>query len=85
MKLYDNGGKTFDRYTLITGRKEVYGFSENPLSPQGFNQFCGTWDDPNGDFENLGERVSLAEVPREVQAAIAERLRDSDNAITIDL
>lgn len=38
----DNGGQTFDRYTIIereTG--EMIGASNNPFNPLGFGQFCG--------------------------------------------
>jgi len=38
----DNGGKTFDRYTIIertTG--EMVGASDNPFNPLGFGQYCG--------------------------------------------
>lgn len=42
LTILDNGGATFDRYTIIertTG--EMIGASENPFHPQGFGQFCG--------------------------------------------
>lgn len=40
--LFDNGGKTVDRYTgVITKSGDVVGFNENPFSPSGFGQFCG--------------------------------------------
>jgi hypothetical protein len=38
----DNGGETFDRYTIIdkaTG--DMIGASDNPFHPQGFGQYCG--------------------------------------------
>jgi len=38
----DNGGKTFDRYTIIErGTGEMIGSSEQPFHPLGFGQFCG--------------------------------------------
>ena len=39
--IFDNGGKTFDRYTIIAADGEVYGSSCNPFHPQGFGQYCG--------------------------------------------
>lgn len=41
MKVYifDNGGDTFDRYTIILESGEIYGASENPFHPQGFGQY----------------------------------------------
>ena len=45
--VFDNGGETCDRYTIIekaTG--EMIGSSERPFNPQGFGQYCGNvaWD-----------------------------------------
>jgi hypothetical protein len=42
VKVYDNGGKTIDRYTVIiqtTGH--VYGCSDAPQHPQGVGTYCG--------------------------------------------
>ena len=40
--ILDNGGETFDRYTIIdrnTG--EMFGASCDPFAPLGFGQYCG--------------------------------------------
>jgi len=75
MKIHDNEGKTWDRYTLITKDGSVYGFSESPFSPQGYNQYCGNIGDPNGDFEHLGEELELNEIKNtEVIIAILRRI-----------
>lgn len=40
--VYDNGGKTFDRFTaVILG--DVVGMSEEPTHPLGFGQYCGRY------------------------------------------
>ena len=40
VRVFDNGGISFDRYTvLIDG--DAFGMSHNPNSPQGFNQYIG--------------------------------------------
>ncbi|HXB94910.1 MAG TPA: hypothetical protein VNU70_07120 [Puia sp.] len=40
--VFDNGGKTIDRYTVInTETADVYGISENPESPDGIGRHCG--------------------------------------------
>ena len=39
LTVYDNDGITFDRYTVVIPRGDVFGMSENPSSPQGFNQY----------------------------------------------
>ena len=43
IKIYDNKGKTFDRYTVVAG-SDVYGMSEDQ-TPQGFNMYIGTTDE----------------------------------------
>ena len=43
--VYDNEGRTFDRYTVIFPNGDVYGMSENSTSPQGFNQFLGNMNE----------------------------------------
>jgi hypothetical protein len=38
----DNGGETFDRYTIIDRDSgEMIGASDRPFHPQGFGQHCG--------------------------------------------
>lgn len=38
--VFDNGGKTFDRYTILNRKTgDVYGASTNPTHPQGFGLF----------------------------------------------
>jgi hypothetical protein len=44
VKIYDNGGETFDRYTVVIDGV-VYGMSENATAPNGFNQYAGTISD----------------------------------------
>lgn len=75
IKVYDNGGKTLDRYLIILDNN-VYGMSENPSSPQGFNQFCGTLDVIKIEYnESVGKLVKLDSLPDEVKKAIKERQR----------
>ena len=44
ISVFDNGGETIDRYTVIIGNL-VYGMSSNATSPSGFNQYCGDVSD----------------------------------------
>ena len=38
----DNGGETFDRFTIINKNTgDMIGASSNPFHPQGFGQHCG--------------------------------------------
>ena len=62
-RLRDNGGKTFDRYTLITKIKEVYGFGENPYHPQGFGQYCGEFI--GSDTRYLGKLIDIEALPEQ--------------------
>lgn len=39
--IFDNGGKTCDRYTIILGDGEMFCASQNPFEPNGFGQYCG--------------------------------------------
>jgi hypothetical protein len=72
MVVYDNGGASFDRYTVIID-EDVIGMSENPQSPQGFNQYVGDASEFGDDLSHLGEEVPFAALPLEVQRAINDR------------
>jgi hypothetical protein len=69
IRIWDNEGETFDRYTVIIAGT-VYAMSANPNSPRGFNQYVG---------ENLcpipvwGKQVPFKSLPKEVQRAIKLR------------
>ena len=74
VRVFDNGGRTCDRYTVIIG-DSYYGMSENPFHPQGFNQYCGetssiqAWiDDPDK------EDVELDTIPDCLIKAIQDRI-----------
>jgi hypothetical protein len=79
-KIYDNGGKTWDRYTLLTepyhfGKScNAFGFSENAQSPQGFNQYTGEVY----QGAKLGKEISFDDLPDEVKNAILERLESNN-------
>ena len=69
MEVYDNGGRTFDRYTVIL-ENEVYTMSEHPLSPEGVNLYAGELGETH---EDRGTRVLFEDLPSEVQEAIRQR------------
>jgi hypothetical protein len=75
--VYDNGGKTFDRYTIYTNEdynrqgtiKVCLALSDNPNHPQGFSQFSGgTIGDHNG------KRIKFTDLPQNVQEHAKSRL-----------
>jgi len=67
--IYDNGGKTFDRYTVIFSDGSALGLSHNPDSPQGFSQWCEAIE---GNKE-LGMSLTLAKLPEKVRKHIKAR------------
>lgn len=70
---YDNGGATCDRYTMNVRANngfDVYAFSDNAESPQGFNQFCGTQDMESDN----GKQINFDDLPPEVQKSVIGRL-----------
>lgn len=73
MLIYDNKGMTFDRYTIVSSYCEIFGMSSDPLSPQGFNQFCGTIEKAQLNLEAIGKPVEFKALPLDVQIAIKRR------------
>ena len=73
IEVYDNGGKTADRYIVVI-RHAVIGMSSNPLSPDGINQFYCERSELRRD--GLGKRIPITELPEEVRKAILERVRE---------
>ena len=71
-RIYDNGGKTIDRYTIIIGNS-FYAMGDDATSPQGFNQYCGEFADGYKEGRHLGQRVTLKSLPHTIQAAIQTR------------
>lgn len=70
--VYDNGGKTADRYTVFID-KYVYGMGDTPKDPGGFNQFLGERSEGYKEGPHLGNKVAFESLPQEVQDAILER------------
>lgn len=79
VSVYDNGGKTFDRYTVVhddkkSGDKHFYGMSHDPHGPQSFNQYAGSGADGYKEGPHLGKK--LKEIPEHLHKAIKERISD---------
>lgn len=75
LRIYDNGGKTCDRYTIIPPRWAGADYQENypgswhalaanaqPFHPQGFGQHTTATPGPH-----LGKRIPWATLPADVQ------------------
>lgn len=80
IRIYDNNGKTVDRYTVVfmdrpyysqTGTlarhpmRECLGMSHSPFHPQGFCQHSGAMPG-----RHLGKRLKLEQLPPDCQRAI---------------
>jgi len=74
--VYDNGGKTADRYTIITPDGSVYGMSSDPFSPQGFSQYVGEKSEFPKGLSHTGKKVDATKLPDKVQQAILERMKE---------
>jgi len=70
VRVFDNGGKTLDRYTVIINNS-IFAMSDNPEHPQGVNQYVG-----EGPVNTSGEReLCWDEVPEPVRVAILNRIK----------
>lgn len=79
--IFDNGGKTADRYTLITTHGNVYTFDEKPFSPSGIGQFAFTYTEKTKlvqtvlkDESLIGKRIKLKDLSEEAQKFVKEKL-----------
>lgn len=92
VRVYDNGGETADRYTVVyTGRRGggIYlGMNEHPTHPQGFGQHGeapngGRIDAPRGGWApairrscHLGKRIPWTDLPEECQRVAFRTYRE---------
>lgn len=67
--IYDNGGKTFDRYTIFLSTGEVFGMNTNGKE---FNLFLG-YENEFTDREHLGKK--LESIPNELFFAVLQRIK----------
>lgn len=69
--IYDNEGRTLDRYTVILSDGSALGLSSNPDRPQGFSQ----WGDAVAGA-HLGKRIPFRELPQSIREHIKRRLQN---------
>jgi hypothetical protein len=84
IRAFDNGGKTFDRYTVIFSHTHSFGLrgytvgvgmSENPFHPQGFGQhFEYKRQDYNG--RSGGKRITFQELPEKCRELVLSDYKD---------
>lgn len=73
---YDNGGTSFDRYTVAyldqpenNGCVAMVGMSDSPFHPQGFGQHCAGMTG-----KHLGKRIPFASLPADCQQLVRQDL-----------
>jgi hypothetical protein len=71
-EIWDNGGKTTDRFTVILNSSECLALSEHPEHPQGFSQ---TGIAVSG--EHLGKRINFYDLPYNIILHICKRLEET--------
>lgn len=93
IRCYDNGGKTFDRYTVVfTGRqgggRSGRGMSAHPTHPQGFGQWFdydraqlgrGQHAVDRPAYAHLGKRITFEDLPEDCRALILRDYREMWN------
>jgi hypothetical protein len=78
--IYDNSGKTMDRYTVVFDtysnekhtQYDCLGMSNNPDDPQGFSQM---FDCILG--KHLGKRIKFSDLPQNIQMHVEYRVNNS--------
>jgi hypothetical protein len=85
--VYDNGGKTVDRYTVVYTPEvidnqwwyTVLGMSEAPFHPQGVGQHSQYPYRPNMTWGGCGDRcIAFEELPADCQRAVRNDLAFQD-------
>lgn len=72
VRIYDNGGKSFDRYTVVymndpegNGCYGARGMSEHPTHPQGFGLYTSAMPG-----RHLGKRITFDQLPPDCQKVV---------------
>lgn len=86
IRIYDNGGRSFDRYFVVftekyrkkTGGQFIgLGMSEHPYHPQGFGQH--SYSDRQFDwpaYGHLGKRITWDKLPPDCQRCVRQTYND---------
>jgi hypothetical protein len=79
LRIYDNNGQTFDRYTVVymnlpesrEGEYSAVGMSENPFSPSGFGLHVIA-----SPGRHLGKRIRFEDLPMDCRKLIQSDIDD---------
>ena len=75
MRIYDNGGRSFDRYTVIFHDGDCLGIGDTGNVPNGFCMHVGSIHDGSVvEGSHLGERITLAQMTTQARAAVRGEL-----------
>jgi len=72
--IYDNEGRTADRYTVLTS-EDVFSMSSDALMPNGVNMYVGARSEYSGKLRYLGRRLRKNEIPAIIKEAVKRRLK----------
>lgn len=81
LRVFDNGGKTLDRYSVIIG-DDVYSMSHDANMPNGCNYYAGIVESISPKMFEY-EVVDIKSLPESLLIAIAIRLNDSTYNVSI--
>ena len=83
IRCYDNGGKTYDRYTVVfmdqsygdsaPSLKVALGMSTHPSHPLGFGQYTSAMVGPH-----LGKQIKFEELPPDCQQCVLNDMSNED-------
>lgn len=84
VRLYDNGGKSADRYTAVymfeperSGLYAARGMNAHPFHPQGIGMSCAAMPG-----RHLGRRVAFTSLPVDCQKLVRQDVREYCEFIT---
>jgi hypothetical protein len=89
IRVYDNRGKSVDRYTLVipslnTPRtNEYFGFNEAPFHPQGFGQYCGEYPYARS-YKHLGKLIPIESLPEQARQYVKQNIKEYERLIGED-
>jgi hypothetical protein len=84
IRVFDNGGKTFDRYTVIFTHAHSFGLrgytvgvgmSEHPFHPQGFGQHF-EYQNHKYDGKSGGKRIGFNDLPPDCKRLVIDDYTD---------
>jgi hypothetical protein len=72
IQVFDNGGKTVDRYCLIVDNRKVYTLSADPSDPLGVRYLCDAID---LDRTEAGRSLQITDLPKTIAKVIGHTER----------